>query len=116
MEETSKGNFLIKFIEIIPTQIAKIMGNEFKIMSNGESIDKIIDIETLKRKNLKKDTVINFDEYLKMIHFCIKESILNYFQLPVVEVCCFGTQSIGKSTFLNELTGALFDLYQKFII
>ena len=30
--------------------------------------------------------------------------------MPVVVICCFGTQSVGKSTFLNEITGALFDV------
>ena len=86
------------------------MGHEFKIISNGENIDKILDIEIEKKKNQKKDIVFNFDEYSNMINFSIKESILNYFQLPVIVICCFGTQSIGKSTFLNELTGALFDV------
>ena len=51
-------------------------------------------------------------EYSNLIHFCIKESIFNYdyFKCPVIVICCFGTQSIGKSTFLNELTGSLFDV------
>ena len=45
-----------------------------------------------------------------MINFCLKETILNYFELPVVVICCFGTQSAGKSTFLNEFTGSFFDV------
>jgi len=36
--------------------------------------------------------------------YVLKDSILEYFELPVIVICCFGTQSIGKSTFLNELT------------
>ena len=48
--------------------------------------------------------------YPDMINFCMKESIFNHFELPVIVICCFGTQSIGKSTFLNELTGSLFDV------
>ena len=109
-KDTSLCNFLIKFIEIIPTQIAKIMGYEFKVMSNGENIDKILNIEIEKRKNLKQKIQFNITDYSKMINFCFKESILNYFELPVIVICCFGTQSIGKSTFLNELTGSLFDV------
>ena len=40
----------------------------------------------------------------------MKDTIFNYFEIPVVVICCFGTQSIGKSTFLNELTGSTFDV------
>ena len=79
-------------------------------MSNGENIDKIINIETQKRKNMKKDTKINISQYSNMINFSMKESIFEFFELSVIVICCFGTQSIGKSTFLNELTGALFDV------
>ena len=43
----------------------------------------------------------------------MKDSIFNYFEIPVVVICCFGTQSIGKSTFLNELTGSSFDVSGK---
>ena len=110
IKDSSIGNLLIKFLEIIPIQIAKIMGREFKVMSNGENIDKIISIETQKRKNMKKDIKFNISQYSKMINFSIKESIFEFFELPVIVICCFGTQSIGKSTFLNELTGSLFDV------
>ena len=58
----------------------------------------------------KKDTKISLIDYSKMINFCIKDSIFNYFEIPVIVICCFGTQSIGKSTFLNELTGSLFNV------
>ena len=44
----------------------------------------------------------------KKDYFLFKNSILDYFVLSVIIICCFGTQSIGKSTFLNELTGELF--------
>ena len=110
IKDSSLGRILINFLEIIPIQIAKIIGREFKVMSNGENIDKIINIETQKRKNMKKDTKINISQYSNMINFSMKESIFEFFELPVIVICCFGTQSIGKSTFLNELTGSLFDV------
>ena len=110
IKDSSLGNLLIKCLEIIPIQIAKIMGREFKVMSNGENIDKIINNETQKRKSMNQDTKFNISQYSKMISFSIKESILEFFELPVIVICCFGTQSIGKSTFLNELTGSLFDV------
>ena len=110
IKDSSLGRILINCLEIIPIQIAKIIGREFKVMSNGENIDKIINIETQKRKNMKKDTKINISQYSNMINFSMKESIFEFFELPVVVICCFGTQSIGKSTFLNELTGSLFDV------
>ena len=40
----------------------------------------------------------------------MKESIFEFFELSVIVICCFGTQSIGKSTFLNELTGSMFNV------
>ena len=110
IKDSSIGKLIIGFLEIIPIQVAKIMKNEFSIMSDGETMQKRLSIETNKRKNLKKGTKFNLIEYSNMINFCFKESILNYFELPVVVVCCFGTQSIGKSTFLNELTGSFFDV------
>ena len=110
IKDSSLGSLLIKFLEIIPIQIAKIIGGEFRVMSNGENIDKIINIETQKRENMHKDTKFNISQYSEMINFSIKESIFEFFELPVIVICCFGTQSIGKSTFLNELTGSLFDV------
>ena len=86
------------------------MEKEFKIMSDGENIDKKLNYETRKREELKQDTKINIIEYSNMINFCIKDSIFNYYEIPVIVICCFGTQSIGKSTFLNELTGSLFNV------
>ena len=108
--ETTLGNLLINFLEVTPIQIAKIMENGFKILSNGEKIEKKIINETTRRKIKNKSTNINITEYSKMINFCIKDSIFNFFELPVIVICCFGTQSVGKSTFLNELTGSLFNV------
>jgi hypothetical protein len=108
--ETTLGNLLIKFLEVTPIQIAKIMENKFKIMSNGENIKKKLCDEITKRKIQNKSSKINITEFSKMINFCIKDSIFNYFELPVIVICCFGTQSVGKSTFLNELIGSLFNV------
>ena len=108
--EKTLGNLLINFLEVTPIQIAKIMENGFKILSNGEKIEKKIINETTRRKIKNKSTNINITEYSKMINFCIKDSIFNFFELPVIVICCFGTQSVGKSTFLNELTGSLFNV------
>ena len=111
IKESSLGDLLINLLEITPIQIAKIMENDFKIISNNEIIDEKISIEINKRRrNNDKDEYINSSDLSKMINFCNKESILNYFELPVIVICCFGTQSVGKSTFLNELTGSLFDV------
>ena len=110
INDSSIGDLLIKCLEITPIQIAKIMGNEFKIMSDGENIDKKVIEETKNREENDENIDINIEDYSKMINFCLKDSILDYFELPVIVICCFGTQSIGKSTFLNELTGALFNV------
>ena len=110
IKDTNLSEILIKFLELIPIQIAKIMSREFNIMSNGENFKKVLLKELKRREDLKKEVKINLDEYPNLINFSMKESILNYFELPVVVICCFGTQSIGKSTLLNELTGSLFDV------
>ena len=108
-KDVSLGKLLIKCLEIVPIQIAKIIGNQFKIISNGQNIDYLLHIEAEKKRNLGLEPKFNTLECSKLIHFSIKESIFNY-ELPVVVICCFGTQSVGKSTFLNEITGALFDV------
>ena len=89
IKDCSLGHLLIRFLEVVPIQIAKIMGNEFKVMSDGENIDKILKKETQKRKDLKKVTKFNIKDYSEMIHFSNKESIFNYFELPVIVICCF---------------------------
>jgi len=109
-KDTNLSEILITFLELIPIQLAKIMYREFDIMSNGESLKKRLLKELKKREDLRKEDEIKEDEYPSMIDFYMKESIFNYFELPVIVICCFGTQSIGKSTFLNELTGSLFDV------
>ena len=76
-------------------------------MSNGDNIDKIITIETQKRIWKKTQKLIFHNIQIWLI---MKECIFEFFELPVIVICCFGTQSIGKSTFLNELTGSLFDV------
>jgi hypothetical protein len=81
-------------------------------MTNGERIDKILSNVMEIREQAGKSKDIEREEYPKLIHFCMKESIFNYkyFEFPVIVLCCFGAQSMGKSTFLNELTGSLFDV------
>ena len=111
-KDISIGKLLIKFLEVVPIQIAKILGQEFTIMTNGERIDKILSNVMKIREQAGKNKDIEREEYPKLIHFCMKESIFNYkyFEFPVIVLCCFGAQSMGKSTFLNELTGSLFDV------
>ncbi len=47
ISDSSIGDLLIKLLEITPIQIAKIIGNQFNIMSDGDYIDK-------KKKKKKK--------------------------------------------------------------
>ena len=110
---TSLGFLIVNLLEVTPIQIAKIMEHEFKILSDGENIEKKLYIESQKKIELHKKAKFNIKNYSKAINFCMKDSIFNFFELPVVVICCFGTQSIGKSTFLNELTGSLFDVSGK---
>ena len=98
-KDSSISEILIKILEVTPIQIAKIVGDEFEIMSNWDF---------LKNKLTKKESDV--DEYINNTKFGMKDSIFEFFKLPVVVICCFGTQSIGKSTFLNELTGSIFNV------
>ena len=77
-------------------------------MSDWESIDKKVRRRFMEQE--EENRLIKFKEYTDMINFCMKDSIFNYFKLPIIVICCFGTQSVGKSTFLNELTGSLFNV------
>ena len=109
-KNSSIGLLIINLLEVTPIQIAKIMENEFKIMSNGEKIEKKIYKESKDLLEKNKEAKIEIQNYSEIINFCMKDTIFNYFEIPVVVICCFGTQSIGKSTFLNELTGSTFDV------
>ena len=104
--DSSLGEILIKALESTPIQIAKIIENNLEIMSNWEFLLNKKD----KKKENKKDLSINENQYQEMIKFGMKDSILNFFAFPVIAICCFGVQSIGKSTFLNELTGSVFNV------
>ena len=112
-QKLSLGILIIKIIEITPIQIAKIMEHELKIMNNGENIEKKLYFESKKRIEQHKEAKFDIQNFSKIINFCMKDSIFNYFEIPVIVICCFGKQSIGKSTFLNELTGSLFDVSGK---
>ena len=89
----------MRVLETTPIQIAKIINDEFEIMSDWYFLD----------KKFEKNKESNLKTYLQNIKFGLKETLFNFFKLPVIVVCCFGHQSVGKSTFLNELTGSMFN-------
>ena len=99
---SSLADILINILEITPIHIAKFYENQFKIMSDYDYIEA--------KFNKGDKNIFNVDEYSKMIKFCIKDSIFNFYNFPIIAICCFGNQSIGKSTFLNEITGSLFNV------
>ena len=78
-KNSSLGVLMINILEVTPIQIAKILEREFKIMSNGESIEKKLILETKKRYELHKDAKINIQNYSKSIYFSMKDSIFNFF-------------------------------------
>ena len=99
-KNSSLGALLLKFLEATPIQIVKIIDDEFEIMSDW----------TLLYEKLNKNEEYSMKQYPEKIKFGLKDTIFNFFKLPVIVICCFGTQSIGKSTFLNELTGSMFNI------
>ena len=109
------GDLIIKFIEVVPIQIAKIKNYFFKALSNGEDID----IEKMfeEQKHLIKqkledenNIILSANDHAKYINFGMKNSILNFYDLPVVVLVFMGTQSIGKSTLSNLLVPSFFNV------
>ena len=95
---SSLGDIILKIFETTPIQIAKIINNEFEIMSDWKQL------------NTPINTSKGMDEIKESIKLGMKEIIFYEFDFPIIVICCFGTQSIGKSTFLNELTGSMFNI------
>ena len=98
------GALIVKFIELVPIQIAKIKNYYFKAMSNGKDIK----VEDLYNKYKKNE--ISIKEKADYINFGIKNSIFNYYDLPVIVLVYMGVQSIGKSTLSNEISLSLFNV------
>ena len=65
--EIKLGDLIIKFIEVVPLQIAKIKNYNFKAMSNGENID----INKITKK-------LTIDKFANFIQFDMKDSILSF--------------------------------------
>ena len=102
--EIGLGSLIIKFIEVIPIQIAKIKNSSFKAMSNGKDIKP----KDLYKYFHKKD--ISIQDKSNYINFGLKNSIFNFYDLPVVVLVFMGVQSIGKSTLSNEIALSLFNV------
>ena len=104
------GDLIIKFIEVVPLQIAKIKNYFFKAMSNGKDIS-IQDLYETYSKNIKdKNVQVSIQEYADYISFSMKNSIFNFYDLPVIVLAFMGSQSIGKSTLSNELVQSFFNV------
>lgn len=112
--EIELGNLIIKFIEVVPIQITKIKNYFFKAMSNGEDIDlEKLYIEQSKKQSKKineNNIKLKVDKYANYINFGMKNSILNFYDLPVVVLVFMGVQSIGKSTLANSLVPSFFNV------
>ena len=102
--EIGLGSLIIKFIEVIPIQIAKIKNYFFKAMSNGKDINP----QDLFEKFHKKE--ISIQDKANYINFGLKNSIFNFYDLPVVVLVFMGIQSIGKSTLSNEIALSFFNV------
>ena len=103
-DQLGLGSLIIKFIEVIPLQLAKIKNYYFKAMSNGKDIK----TKDLYNKYLKNE--ISIKEKADYINFGIKNSIFNYYDIPVIVLVFMGVQSIGKSTLSNEISLSFFNV------
>ena len=106
----SLDDIIIKFIQVIPLQIAKIKNYYFKAMSNGKDIKKEELYEKFSKNINDENVKISIEDYAKFINFGMKNSIFNYYDLPVVVLAFMGAQSIGKSTLSNELVESFFNV------
>ena len=103
-------DLIIRFIEVIPLQIAKIRNYYFKAMSNGKEIKLNELYEKLSKNKNDNNIQISIQEYSDFINFSMKNSIFNFYDLPVVVLAFMGVQSIGKSTLSNELVESFFNV------
>ena len=71
IKNSSLGEILLKVLEETPIQIAKIINDEFEIMSDWDTLD----------NKLSKNKEMNIQTYVKNIKFGIKESIFNFYSL-----------------------------------
>ena len=110
IKDTNLGNIIIKFIEVVPIQVAKIKNHYFKAMSNGKDISnkELYELHLNNKKN--KKVKLSIQEYANFINFDMKNSILNYYDLPVIVLVFMGSQSVGKSTLSNELVQSFFNV------
>ena len=104
------GDLMIKFIEVVPLQIAKIKNYFFKALSNGIDINKKDLYDTYVKKKKNDKVKISIQEYADYINFGMKNAIFNYYDLPVIVLVFMGSQSIGKSTLSNELVQSFFNV------
>ena len=110
INDTDLGNIIIKFIEVVPIQVAKIKNHYFKAMSNGKDISNKELYELHLNNKKDKKVKLSIQEYANFINFDMKNSILNYYDLPVIVLVFMGSQSVGKSTLSNELVQSFFNV------
>eukprot|EP00698_Gefionella_okellyi_P021129 TRINITY_DN6757_c0_g1_i2.p1 TRINITY_DN6757_c0_g1~~TRINITY_DN6757_c0_g1_i2.p1 ORF type:complete len:2398 (+),score=351.14 TRINITY_DN6757_c0_g1_i2:352-7545(+) len=91
------GDWLRHLICVVPLQIARASGGEFRPLSNGKRI-------------ALADLALDVAEFAERIHFGLYDAVLRESTKPIRVVTSMGKQSTGKSYMLNHLTGALFDI------
>ena len=109
-DNISLDDLIIKFIQVIPLQIAKIKNYFFKAMSNGKEIIKEDLYENYSKDRKTNQIQISIEDYADNINFGMNNSIFNYYDIPVVVLSFMGSQSIGKSTLSNELVQSFFNV------
>ena len=110
MSSINLDDLILKFIQVIPLQIAKIQNYYFKAMSEGKEIKRKELYEKYSKDVNDMDIQISIEDYANFINFGMKNAIFNYYDLPVVVLAFMGAQSIGKSTFSNELVESFFNV------
>ena len=110
ISDINLDDLIIKFIQVIPLQIAKIQNYYFKAMSEGKEIKRKELYEKYYKDVNDMNVQISIEDYANFINFGMKNAIFNYYDLPVVVLAFMGAQSIGKSTLSNELVESFFNV------
>ncbi|KAL0226532.1 hypothetical protein P9112_013856 [Eukaryota sp. TZLM1-RC] len=96
-------SFVQRWIESIPIQVARIDGGVFLPLQDGHDSSEWLQMEQVHG--------ITAQQIAKQLRFGVLELIFSGFpSYPISVVVCAGSQSSGKSSFLNHLFNHFFDV------
>ncbi|KAL0231785.1 hypothetical protein GEMRC1_011189 [Eukaryota sp. GEM-RC1] len=96
-------DFILRWIESIPIQVARIDAGVFLPLQDGHDSSQWLQMEQVNG--------VTAQQIAKQLRFGVFELIFSSFSnLPVSVIVCAGSQSSGKSSFLNHIFNHFFDV------